>query len=251
MRTILSSRLAHLRVIGSLWAAGGAERALTKVRHSPPRAPLPNLLRSRSAVAALTLYAGRRRRAQALDLDELPVLVDVLNASQQALQRGGGLELLQARLAYVSLSRLRSARRARRLRDVFLTHASTTAHMPPSPIPSQDCLPAISRLIDSCYEDYLLCGLTTTASLLKPLAPLLRDTLEVARADGSHGGGAGLFRGSAGVDLASDERRDRCLAVRDGLRELQPRLVALAAGRGRSAQLAARVVKTLARSIGD
>ena len=250
MRTILSSRLAHLRVIGSLWAAGGAERALTKVRHSPPRAPLPSLLRSRSA-AALTLYAGRRRRAQALDLDELPVLVDVLNASQQALQRGGGLELLQARLAYVSLSRLRSARRARRLRDVFLTHASTTAHMPPSPIPSQDCLPAISRLIDSCYEDYLLCGLTTTASLLKPLAPLLRETLEVARADGSHGGGAGLFRGSAGVDLASEERRDRCLAVRDGLRELQPRLVALAAGRGRSAQLAARVVKTLARSIGD
>ena len=179
------------------------------------------------------------------------MLVDVLNASQLALQRGGGLELLQARLAYVSLSRLRSARRARRLRDVFLTHASTTAHMPPSPIPSQDCLPAISRLIDSCYEDYLLCGLTTTSSLLKPLAPLLRDTLEVARADGSHGGGAGLFRGSAGVDLASEERRDRCLAVRDGLRELQPRLVALAAGRGRSAQLAARVVKTLARSIGD
>ena len=115
---------------------------------------------------------------------------------------------------------------------------------------AQDCLPAISRLIDSCYEDYLLCGLTTTASLLKPLAPLLRDTLEVARADGSHGG-AGLFRGSAGVDLASEERRDRCFAVRDGLRELQPRLVALAAGRGRSAQLAARVVKTLARSIGD
>ena len=122
---------------------------------------------------------------------------------------------------------------------------------PPSPIAAQDCLPAISRLIDSCYEDYLLCGLTTTASLLKPLAPLLRETLEVARADGSHGGGAGLFRGSAGVDLASEERRDRCLAVRDGLRELQPRLVALAAGRGRSAQLAARVVKTLARSIGD
>ena len=176
------------------------------------------------------------------------MLVDVLNASQLALQRGGGLELLQARLAYVSLSRLRSARRARRLRDVF-THASTTAHMPPSPIPSQDCLPAISRLIDSCYEDYLLCGLTTTASLLKPLAPLLRETLEVARADAD--GGAGLFRGSAGVDLASEERRDRCLAVRDGLRELQPRLVALAAGRGRSAQLAARVVKTLARSVGD
>ena len=114
---------------------------------------------------------------------------------------------------------------------------------------AQDCLPAISRLIDSCYEDYLLCGLTTTASLLKPLAPLLRETLEVARADAD--GGAGLFRGSAGVDLASEERRDRCLAVRDGLRELQPRLVALAAGRGRSAQLAARVVKTLARSIGD
>ena len=120
---------------------------------------------------------------------------------------------------------------------------------PPPPIAAQDCLPAISRLIDSCYEDYLLCGLTTTASLLKPLAPLLRETLEVARADAD--GGAGLFRGSAGVDLASEERRDRCLAIRDGLRELQPRLVALAAGRGRSAQLATRVVKTLARSIGD
>ena len=40
MRTILSARLAHLRVIGSLWAAGGAERALTKVRHSLRRAPL-------------------------------------------------------------------------------------------------------------------------------------------------------------------------------------------------------------------
>ena len=131
-------------------------------------------------------------------------------------------------------------------------HASATArpYPTPPPIAAQDCPPAISRLIDSCYEDYLLCGLTTTASLLKPLAALLRETLEVARAD-AHGGGAGLFRGNAGVDLASEERRDRCLAIRDGLRELQPRLVALAAGRGRSAQLAARVVKTLARSIGD
>ena len=133
MRTILSSRLAHLRVIGSLWAAGGAERALTKVRHSTPHAPLPNLLHAGSA-AAPTLYAGRRRCAQALDLDELPVLVDVLNASQLALQRGGGLELLQVRLAYVSLSRLRSARRARRLRCV-LTHASATV---PTSTPSSD-----------------------------------------------------------------------------------------------------------------
>ena len=127
MRTILSSRLAHLRVIGSLWAAGGAERALTKVRHSTPRVPLPNLLQARSPPPR-SRHAGRRRRTQALDLDELPVLVDVLNASQQALQRGGGLELLQVRLAYVSLSRIRSARRARRLRCVRM-HASATAHM--------------------------------------------------------------------------------------------------------------------------
>ena len=51
MRTILSARLAHLRVIASLWAAGGAERALTKVRHSTPRAPLPSLLQAHSAAA--------------------------------------------------------------------------------------------------------------------------------------------------------------------------------------------------------
>ena len=133
MRTILSARLAHLRVIGSLWAAGGAERALTKVRHSTPRAPLPSLLQARSA-AALPPRRAPPSHAQALDLDELPVLVDVLNASQLALQRGGGLELLQARLAYVSLSRLRSARRARRLRDVLM-HASATV---PTSTPSSD-----------------------------------------------------------------------------------------------------------------
>ena len=145
MRTILSSRLAHLRVIGSLWAAGGAERALTKVRHSTPRAPLPNLLRARSA-AALMPRRAPPSHAQALDLDELPVLVDVLNASQLALQRGGGLELLQVRLAYVSLSRLRSARRALRFpwlsqcpaRPAFcdvLMHASATV---PTSTPSSD-----------------------------------------------------------------------------------------------------------------
>ena len=66
MRTILSARLAHLRVIGSLWAAGGAERALTKVRHSTPRAPLPSLLQA-SARPPRPRHAGRRRRTQALD----------------------------------------------------------------------------------------------------------------------------------------------------------------------------------------
>ena len=72
MRTILSARLAHLRVIGSLWAAGGAERALTKVRHSTPRAPLPNLLWARSAAAPTPRRAppshtgvGPRRAASA------------------------------------------------------------------------------------------------------------------------------------------------------------------------------------------
>ena len=159
------------------------------------------------------------------------MLVDVLNASQLALQRGGGL------------SSCRHALPTCRSHAFAVPGApgacemSSCTRLPPRTIhpllrsAAQDCLPAISRLIDSCYEDYLLCGLTTTASLLKPLAPLLRETLEVARADGSHGG-AGLFRGSAGVDLASEERRDRCVAVRDGLLELQPRLVALAAGRG-------------------
>ena len=217
MRTILSARLAHLRVIGSLWGGGcRAERVIKGTTlYATPLCRTCSTPGSRRRAHATPGAAAARRR---WDLDELPVLVDVLNASQQALQRGGGLEPLQVRLAYVSFhaSAVPGAPGA----PAMCPHARVCHRAHVHPVlrsAAQDCLPAISRLIDSCYEDYLLRGLTTTASLLAARA-LLRETLEVARADGSHGGGAGL-RGSAGVDLASEERRDRRVAIRDGLRE--------------------------------
>ena len=61
-------RLAHLRVIGSLWAAGG-----------PSGAPSATLYAARPSAEPPSPPPPR----QALDLDELPVLVDVLNASRR------------------------------------------------------------------------------------------------------------------------------------------------------------------------
>ena len=46
---------------------------------------------------------------------------------------------------------------------------------------AQDLLPALCRLVDSEYEDYLLCGLTTVGTLLKAVGPTMRDVAELMR----------------------------------------------------------------------
>ena len=52
---------------------------------------------------------------------------------------------------------------------------------------------------------------------------------------------------SIGVQM--EERQERCSALREGLADMQPRLSMLAEGKGRSAQLAARVCKSLDRCV--
>ena len=101
MSLVLSARLQHLRVIGSLWATAGPVRALE----------------------------------HALNMDDLAVLVDVLGASTSAL------------------------------------HVALTLDL------ALDLAAALARLLDSEYEDYLLCGLNTLGALLKASAPILRSGL--------------------------------------------------------------------------
>jgi len=97
-----------------------------------------------------------------------------------------------------------------------------------------DLLPTLARLVDSEYEDYLLCGLTALGTLVKCLAPTVRAD---ADADADARGGP--------VDVAREERHERCVALQDGLRQTSSRLHELAAGKGRSAQLSARLLKSL------
>ena len=161
MSLVLSARLQHLRVIGSLWATAGPVRALE----------------------------------HALNMDDLAVLVDVLGASTSAL------------------------------------HVALTLDL------ALDLAAALARLLDSEYEDYLLCGLNTLGALLKASAPILRSGLAAPRdAD----------------DAVDDERRDRCVALQGALRALGPRLEEVgAAGKSRSAQLAARTLRSLRRHTDD
>ena len=105
-----------------------------------------------------------------------------------------------------------------------------------------DLVPAVRRLVDSEYEDYLLAGLAAGVSILKAVGHVMRDTADAA----AHGG---MFRG--GVSLAFEERVERCEALAEALMELRPRLDELSHGRGRSAQLAARLTRSLNRAIGE
>ena len=92
---------------------------------------------------------------------------------------------------------------------------------------------SLGRLLDSEYEDYLLCGLGTLATLLRAAAPLLREGL------------------CAPASPHAEERRDRCAALQDALRALEPRMGELSGGRGRAGALAARTLKTLRRCAGS
>ena len=110
---------------------------------------------------------------------------------------------------------------------------------PPHPHPTlltRPCAPrpSLARLVDSEYEDYLLCGLTALSTLVKCLAPTVR-----ADADADAGARGGP------VDVAREERHERCVALQDGLRQTSSRLQELAAGKGRPAQLSARLLKSL------
>lgn len=105
-----------------------------------------------------------------------------------------------------------------------------------------DLAPAIHSLLDSEYEDYVLGGLSAAASILKAVGPVVRDTAEAAQYNGG-------FRPGA-VDVHLEEKQDRCAALAESLAQLLPRLEGIASGKGRSAQLAARVLKSLNRVLG-
>lgn len=160
MSQILSSRLAHVRVVAALWAAGGAQKAVEHV----------------------------------LNLGDQAVTVDVLGAIGANLRLGLNLEL------------------------------------------GLDLLPTLGALLDSEYEDYLICGLTTLTTLLKSLGPVVRQDADAR---------AAMFGG--GVDVAAEERHERCAALQAGLLRVAPRLGDLAAGKGRPAQLAVRLRRSVER----
>ena len=105
-----------------------------------------------------------------------------------------------------------------------------------------DLTPSVERLVNSEYEDYLLCGLAAAGSILKAVGPVLRETAEAAQHKG-------MFR--QGIDVAFEERQERCEQLAEALVRLRTRLEALAETKGRSGQLATRVSKSLARAIGD
>ena len=112
-----------------------------------------------------------------------------------------------------------------------------------SPNPTHpSCVPLSSlvRLVDSEYEDYLLCGLTALSTLVKCLAPTVRADADAdADADARDGP----------VDVVREERHERCVALQEGLRQTSSRLHELAAGKGRPAQLSARLLKSLEKCL--
>ena len=172
MGQILSSRLAHVRVVAALWAAGhgGAQKAVEHV----------------------------------LNLGDQAVTVDVLGAIGAGLRHGLNLEL------------------------------------------GLDLLPTLGALLDSEYEDYLICGLTALTTVLKCLGPVVRQDADARAAMfGGFGGGGG------GVDVAAEERHERCAALQAGLLRVEPRLADLAAGKGRPAQLAVRLRRSVERCCGE
>ena len=107
-----------------------------------------------------------------------------------------------------------------------------------------DLTPSVHRLVESEYEDYILCGLTAATSILKAVGPVLRDTAEAAR----HAQG-GPFR--QGVDVHLEDRMERCEQLCEALGAMGARVDELAGTKGRAGQLATRVAKSLARAIGE
>lgn len=167
MKDVMRARLSHLKVVSALWGTAGAQRA---VEH-------------------------------ALDMNDMPTLVDVLSAAQARLVPSLNLEM------------------------------------------AIDIAPSLKGLVDSDYEDYVLCGLGCLSMLLKSLGPLLRETKLIKEARGA-------ARGA--VDLHFEERQEQCETLTERLQQIQPRLKELSQrGKGRSTQLATRAERALLRAVGD
>ena len=122
-----------------------------------------------------------------------------------------------------------------------VTHARLHVHV--SLELATDLASAAQQLLDSEYEDYLLVGLSAAQAILKGVGPVLRSTAEAVSYQQS------FFR-QGGVDVHLEEKQERCAAVAEALAALQPRLEALASAKGRSAQLATRVHRSLLRALG-
>jgi len=106
-----------------------------------------------------------------------------------------------------------------------------------------DLAPSLSSLLDSEYEDYVLAGLSACTTMLKGVGPVVRDTAEAAYYQHSHARYGGL-------DAHLEDRQERCAALVESIAALESRLEALAACKGRSAQMAGRAHKSLLRVLG-
>jgi len=87
-------------------------------------------------------------------------------------------------------------------------------------------------------QDYLLCGLSALGTLVKVLGPVLRSDADAAALVGGP------------VDVAREERHERCVALQEALRALSPRLHELSDAKGRPAQLSGRLLKSLDKCCG-
>jgi hypothetical protein len=85
-------------------------------------------------------------------------------------------------------------------------------------------------------------GLAAVASILKSVGAVVREVAEAAHYQG-------MFR--QGTDLNFEDKQERCAILGEQLSHLWPRLEELAGGKGRSAQLAGRACKSLARVLGE
>ena len=108
---------------------------------------------------------------------------------------------------------------------------------------AMDLSPSVTRLIESEYEDYVLAGLNAAGSVLKAVGHVMRETAEAAHENG--------YWHSSQRSIHFEERVERCDALAEVLSAWRPRLEELSVGRGRSAQLASRVAKSLGRAIGE
>ena len=87
----------------------------------------------------------------------------------------------------------------------------------------------------------MLCGLNAISTVCRGIGPMLRDGREAARR---------AVSAPSGVDLQFEERQERCAAAQEALLALLERLSMLREGKGRSAKLAERVLKSVQRCCG-
>ena len=231
MGQVLSARLSHIKVVSALWCgAGGPSKAVQhaldmddQVHPKPPK-PRP----------------GRRlRKPHELDMHDFHV--ELTLTLTLTLTLGLALALVLASTLTLTSSPSPGHPHPHQALLVDLINATQPKlHTHLGIDLATEVCPAIALLIDSEYEDYLLAGLQCATAVLRSVGPVMREAAEAARYQG-------MFR--HGPDVAFEERQERCATLAEQLRSLQPRLEQICAGRGRAAQLAQRLCRSLARAL--